>query len=125
MTDPTPNPDPLAEPLALINALLDDRLDAEGARRLEELVLTRPDVRRLYVRYLHQECVVLPHRGLFGASVELSGQEAKDGLLRTDSMRLPAITATGSESSGLRLTSQVSPKQRLQRGGPWRTFSRI
>ncbi len=86
MNDQTPNPDPLDEALSLVNALLDGRLDEPGARRLEELVLSRPDVRRLYVRYMHQECVIVPHRGSLaipGALPEQATEEAELAAPRT------------------------------------------
>jgi hypothetical protein len=50
----------LSEARALIMALWEDRLDVEGGRRLEYLVIERAVVRQLYVRLIHQRCTLVP-----------------------------------------------------------------
>lgn len=73
MTQGSPFPDVLDTARALINALLDGRLNPDGARQLEELVCDRAQVRQLYVRYVHQECVIGAHAAPSGTMTLLLG----------------------------------------------------
>ena len=54
--------DSLAEEIiGMVDALLEDRLAPADVRRLEELVCTNPQARRIYLRYIHLNCSIPPH----------------------------------------------------------------
>jgi hypothetical protein len=66
-----------AEARALIDALLDDRVDAAAAARLEQLVVSRPDVARFYLRCMHLRCSIPHHVTTVSAELLLDAEETE------------------------------------------------
>lgn len=88
--------DPVDEARRLIDALLDGRLSADDALRLERLVCDHVEVQRLYVRYMHLRCSVMSHVGIVDGII-LRGTEDErpesPNPRMAETMIMPAITA--------------------------------
>ncbi len=84
--------DPLAEPRALVDALLEERLSDAQARRLGQLLADRDDVVRFYIQSIHQHYRVVQYATSYNESAllrEAQGEASEGGL--GDTMYLPAI----------------------------------
>src|SRR3954469_24131882 len=91
MSQPTEQPEHLAEAHELIMALLEEQLQPDQVQRLEDLARQHQDVRRMYVVYVHQRCVMSTIAHPAGV-LEDAGQAAMPPSL-DDAMVLNAITS--------------------------------
>src|SRR5262249_54467296 len=81
--------DDFAELHTLLDALCEEVITAEQARRLEELILTRPEVEAYYVQYMSLHADLASHFGALPAQTEQSlrdrlggGQAARPAVIR-------------------------------------------
>ncbi len=84
--------DPLAEPRALVDALLEERLSDAQVQRLGQLLTDRDDVVRFYIESIHQHYRIVQYATSYNESVllrEAQTQTSEGGL--GDTMYLPAI----------------------------------
>ncbi len=83
----------LTEAQELIDALLEGQISEAQARRLEALVITRQDVRRHYVLFVHHEAMLASHLAVPPSLLEDDHplEYWGDGDPLTNSMVLPAI----------------------------------
>lgn len=93
MNDVEPQGDLHAEAIGLIDTLLDEELLPEQAGRLEQLVVERPDVLRLYLFRLHLWCGAMPYVVDANAENPTAGFLPATAEELSNAMILPAIRA--------------------------------
>lgn len=109
MTGESPSQDNLDEARSLIDGLLDGRLSVESGERLQALVCQEPRVRALYVRVMHQECVIAAH----ASTVQLDFDEA---------LRQAGAAGAAESSSLTTLHSAIGEALKIERS-QWDTNS--
>ena len=114
--------DPFDDARELINRLLDNELTSEDAKRLEQLVCERPDVRRFYILNMHLWCNLAPHMTATAGLAE----DASPGsnLDFEESMVLPALSGSEEpdEPEPIELPPLVWPEPEQPNPWPRRLF---
>lgn len=88
--------DPLADEIAgMVDALLEGRLGPADVRRLEELVCTNAEARRIYLQYIHLNCSIPPHLGVPSEPALPEDHEAPAGQPPdlNETLMMPALSA--------------------------------
>lgn len=99
-----------AEIIGMVDALLEDRLAPADVRRLEELVCTNQEARRIYLRYIHLNCSIPPHLGAPASEPALpqEGATPRDDLSET--LIMPALRAAEHPQKEQSITLPAAPQ---------------